>query len=272
MRTQRLSISGLTVYVLFALSGLVAAHSALAQSHSSRSSVGYRGGSNHLSSRSVTRPQQPSRLLPPAGLGSAANAPPGFYRRNLSVPEPQFHHPAPGHHAVPVYIPYPVYVTPPELALSPSQVGAPPPQDALLSQPVPQESFRPSSAPPQPIYIIQPPAAAAPEPPPVPAYPAPQASSPPPPPAPVSTEPAPIRFTIRPPDAEVYLDDEFLGTGADLTGRTQPLMLRPGVYVLEVLHADLRGQRLVFGFRSGEATDVQVDLHADRPRQRSRIR
>lgn len=263
MTIPQSSIRGFAVSVLLALSGLLIAAGSLAQSHS-RPVAGSHGSPHRLGSHSVTRPQQPSRLLPPAGLGSATNAPPGFYRRHLSVPVPKAHPPVPGHHPAPIYVPYPypVYVTPPEYALSPSQVGAPPPQDVL-----PQETIRPSAAP-QPVYVIQAPAA--------PAAPRAPAPSPPvaaaPPPAPRSTEPAPVRFSIAPADAEVYLDDEFLGTGAELGAREQPLLLRPGVYVLEVTHPDLRDQRLVFGFRSDEATDVRIDLTAERPRRRSRIR
>lgn len=266
MTIPKRSTCGFVMPVLLALSGLLLAASSLAQSHS-RSVGGSQGSPHRLGSHSVTRPHQPSRLLPPAGLGSATNAPPGFYRRHLSVPEPRIPPPAPGHHPAPIYVPYPylVYVTPPEYALSPSQVGAPLPQDVL-----PQETIRPSAAP-QPVYVIQPPATPAAARPPAPSPPA-AAVPPPPPPAPRSTEPAPVRFSVDPGDAEVYLDDEFLGTGAALAAREQPLLLRPGVYVLEVTHPDLRDQRLVFGFRSDEATDVRIDLTADRPRQRSRIR
>ncbi len=80
-----------------------------------------------------------------------------------------------------------------------------------------------------------------------------------------------MTFEITPPAAKVYLDDDLLGTGAELGGRPATI-LRPGVYVLEVTHPDHRFQRLVFGVRPAEPMEVVVDLTAERVGRRSRIR
>ncbi len=276
MRRRRRTIDSITATLLawlvaFALAGgVLADHGANGRSTAS-SGVSNQRGSH---SRPAPRQQPPSRLLPPAGLGSAANAPPGFYSRNLSVPEVG---PSHRHGPVPVYVPYPypVYVLPPELAVSPSQVIAPSAQDVQrISAPryAPRGAARRVTAPPartQPVIVIQQPAAA-----PQPArIPAPtRERAPSPPPEPRSREPAAVRFSIAPPEARVYLDDELLGTGAELNGRRLAMMLRPGVYVLEVAHPDYRLQRLVFGVQAEEPMEVAIDLTAERIGRRSRIR
>ena len=81
-----------------------------------------------------------------------------------------------------------------------------------------------------------------------------------------------VSFSIRPADAAVYLDDELLGAGGELTARETAMRLHPGVYVLEVEHPDHPPQRLVFGISSGDPIEVAVDLTADRAGRRSRIR
>ncbi|MEM1183083.1 MAG: hypothetical protein AAGM22_32370, partial [Acidobacteriota bacterium] len=84
---------------------------------------------------------------------------------------------------------------------------------------------------------------------------------------PRSTAPQPITIRIQPGDAQVFLDDEPLGAAASLSA----IDLRPGVYVLEVEHPELGGQRLVFGV-DDEPLSVAVDLLADRPSRRSRVK
>jgi hypothetical protein len=126
------------------------------------------------------------------------------------------------------------------------------------SEAAPREA--PPAAPPQ-IFVIQPPPAPAP---------APQEPALPPPaaPEPLPTEPVAVELVIRPADAEVYLDDRWLGTGSDLT---TPRMLRPGVYVLAVEHPDYGSQRLVFGVGGQGPLRAVMDLTAQRPGRRARV-
>lgn len=194
--------------------------------------------------------RQPRSLLPPAGLGSAANVPPGFYQR---LNAPQVHHRG-GHRGaavVPVY----VYVEP--LYTQP-----------LYSAPVidraPPAAPPPATPPPAPqIYIVNPQPA-----PPEPAPPA----APPAPPEPRSTEPGEVQFSVTPPDARVYLDDEYLGTGAELAALPKGRLYAPGVHVLEVTHPDYRPQRLVFGVSHKDPVHVLIDLATERFGRRSRIK
>lgn len=80
-----------------------------------------------------------------------------------------------------------------------------------------------------------------------------------------------VAFSIRPADAEVYLEEDLLGTGAELANRETAMKLYPGVYVLEVSHPEHPPQRLVFGI-GAEPIEVAIDLTAERADRRSRIR
>lgn len=203
--------------------------------------------------RPAARHPARSRVVPPGGLGSAANARPGFYQQ-LSAPYSS-------HGAV---VPVPIYVYP-----TPSYY---PPLETVSPREIPAPA-------PQPIYIVTPPAAtAAPAPAPVqtaptPAPPAPpQVAEPAPPPQPRSTEPGEVQFSVLPADAEIYLDDDYLGTGAELAALASNPSFAPGVHVLEVTHPEFRSQRVVFGVTSNDETHVLVDLAIDRVGRRSRIK
>ena len=82
-----------------------------------------------------------------------------------------------------------------------------------------------------------------------------------------STDPQPVSVSVQPADALVFLDGELMGTAGSLS----QLDLPPGVYVLEVEHGEMAGQRLVFGVDE-EPLSVAVDLTADRPSRRSRVK
>ena len=188
----------------------------------------------------------PRRVLRP-GFGSAANVRRGFYKQ---LDAPVTHH---GGGVVPV----PIYIYP---------------QPVAYSQPAPVSPREIPAPAPQPIYIVTPPPAPAPAQT-VPPAPAPiPAAVPTPAPKPRSTEPGDVQFSVQPADAKIYLDDDYLGTGAELAefGDGQPFP--PGVHVLEVTHPDYRPQRLVFGVTSKDATHVLVDLAVDRVGRRSRIK
>ncbi len=200
--------------------------------------------------RATPRPARyPRRLVPPAGLGSAANVRPGFYQQ---LNAPRRHSGGGNVGVVPVY----VYLQP---ALAPAPVPAPAPA-------------------PQPIYIVSPSEApAVPQPvAPQPAAPTPPVPAPEPvvakPPTPRSTEPGAVEFSVHPADARVYLDDDYLGTGAEIATIENGHSFAPGVHVLEVTHPEYRPQRLVFGVQSEEQTHVVIDLATDRVGRRSRIK
>lgn len=221
-----------------------------AQSHRGRA-ISHRpaAGSQHRAHATSQRaPHQHSARRAPSGFGSAANVRPGFYQR-LSAPHHHGGplHGAPTHHAAPIY----VYLEPP--------VYSEPPLVDPRSIPAPA---------PQPIYVVAPPAPA-PVPQPAPVAPAPV---PEPEPTPRSTEPGKLLFTVQPATAKVYLDDDYLGTGAEMAALGDGQMFPPGVHVLEVTHPDYRPQRLVFGVDSEEPTHVLIDLAADRVGRRSRIK
>ena len=229
-----------------------------AQSHrGARAGGGHRAapGAHHARATSH-RPAHHRRPAPrrpqlPAGFGSAANVRPGFYQQ-LSAPQTH-HHSHPGAAVVPVYVYLDPYYTQPfhpeATQVAPREIPAP--------EPAPAQA---------PIYIVTPPVA------PPAAAPAPAPAEPPPPPAPRSTEPGEVRFSILPADAEVFLDDDYLGTGAELAALEESLRYLPGVHVLEVTHPDYRPQRLVFGVSSNDSAHVLIDLSIDRVGRRSRIK
>lgn len=224
----------------------VQGHRATSGSHHARA-ISHRPARRPTARQPVRRPaRHPRSILPPAGLGSAANVRPGFYQQ-LNAPVT--------HHGGVVPVPIYLYPTP-----------------TVYEQPVlvsPREI--PAPAPP-PIYIVTPPPAApatvqAPTPP-APAAPAPA----PPAPAPRSTEPGEVQFSVSPSDAKIYLDDDYLGTGGELASLENGQSFAPGVHVLEVTHPDYRSQRVVFGVTPNDETHVLVDLAVDRVGRRSRIK
>lgn len=147
--------------------------------------------------------------------------------------------------------PYVVYIDPsprePQVVEEPPPRYEPPPIYIVQPQPVPVQPAAPTWQPAAPAPV--------------------QPQEPATPRRPRSTEPQAISMSVRPADALVYLDGELLGTAGSLS----QLDLPPGVYVLEVEHAELTGQRLVFGVDE-EPLSVAIDLAADRPSRRSRVK
>ncbi|MEM7351417.1 MAG: hypothetical protein AAF657_11465 [Acidobacteriota bacterium] len=223
-----------------------------AQGHRGRA-ISHRSPQAQQHQARATSHRPPLRRAP-SGFGSAANVRPGFYQR-LSAPVQRAPIPHAPVHTVPIY----VYLDPPVY-------HQPPPVD-------PRSIPAPAPAP-QPIYVVAPPApapaqpVAAPVPTPVTRPPAPTPAE-----APVrSTEPGEVLFSIRPATSKVYLDDDYLGTAAEIAALGPGQMFPPGVHVLEVTHPDFRPQRLVFGVSSEEPTHVLIDLSIDRVGRRSRIK
>lgn len=217
-------------------------------------------------------PTFPRRLLPPAGAStSPANTAPGFYRQ-LDAPA----HRPPTHNGVygkPHHVPQVFYVPASVLPYT-YAVG---PTGTHRVQDIPVTGATQPAAPP-PVYVVnQPPANPAPQVivvhPAASAQQSPQAEAPTravaPPPAPEPTEPVSVQIVVTPSDASVFLDNDPLGMGADLS---QDLKLKPGVHVLEVAHSEYRSQRVVFGVGSTDPLEVVVDLTTERVGRRSRIR
>lgn len=129
---------------------------------------------------------------------------------------------------------------------------------------------------PAPIIIIQQAA-------PAPAY-APAPASPPPAPAyqpparnpnalpPEKREDGDVYLWIEQPKAEVYLDEDYLGTGEEIASLEVPVTMRAGVHVLSVEHGQLGTERLVFASPSADAILIEVDLAGDRRGRKARIR
>ena len=226
-----------------------------AQSHRHHRAQGQQQRGQHLSavsSRPAARPpvRQP-RVVSPGGL-SASNVRPGFYKQ-LNAPQHPRGRGGGYSHAVPVYV-YPTYL--PETFYPPAPA---------YREPEPREA--PAPVQPQ-IYVVTPPVVTAPP------APAPPAPAPPPaaPPAPRSTEPGEVKFSVLPADARVDLDDDSLGTGAELASLEEASMFPPGVHVLEVKHPDYRPQRLVFGVSDSDPAHVLIDLSIDEVGRRTRIK
>ncbi len=228
--------------------------------------------SGHQASAVSTRPAprrhaQPPRsgqvppsslgLAVPGALGSAANVRPGFYQRLNAPRNHGGHHGHAGRFPTaqgPIYV-YPTYY--PEV-YSETYYAQPP----VYSEPAPETPAAPPA-----IYIVTPPVIAAP-----PVSVAPSHASSPVPPEPRSTEPGEIRFSVLPADARVYLDDDYLGTGAELAALDEAPLFPPGVHVLEVTHPDYRPQRLVFGASDSNPAHVLIDLSIDRIGRRTRVK
>lgn len=212
--------------------------------------------------------------------GSALNAPPGYYRDNLSYdPPPRHRRGRDGHGQAPVHAPAyaPTYVVVPPLfphdgyseplAIGPTRgpEDAVEPLDLQADDPYGREPVREPAryAPRQPASVHAPDPIV---------YEVPNRAPAPHPTAPAEPDkpkaPQPIHLDIVPADAAVWLDDEYLGRASELTAS---VVLQPGVYLLEVEHEDLPDERLFFGVVD-QPVDVRVDLGATEPRRRYRVR
>lgn len=217
------------------------------------------------------RSQAGARLVSP--LGGAANIRVETYQQlGSQIPSAEYYAGSHVHgsgcgHAYPYAQPYVVYL-----------------HDDVLEPPVYEDdgdaAYGVAAQPVQgPIYVVQPqpaprivhvptPVPSAETAPPAPRVTTPVAS-PPVPETPRSTEPQAIRLRVHPADAQVYLDDEPLGTGE--IASTALSSLAPGIYVLEVTHGNYPSQRLVFGVTAAPVS-ITIDLTADRPSRRARVK
>lgn len=77
-----------------------------------------------------------------------------------------------------------------------------------------------------------------------------------------------VRLGIEPPDASVYLDGRFLGTGSDLERLHSGLLVDAGQHTLDVLHPRYRAERISFRVEPGEDLEVRVTLDEARTEER----
>lgn len=277
--------------------GFLLPHDAIADHRSKDRSTRHAADSNQKSATRMPAPgqanRQPNRHFPPnyylnRPMGSATPTPRGFYRDNLSYNPPtdaEGHGHGRGHHGGQIYLPQPRYVVVPPLfpeddplefggvrgpdeAVEPDELGSRTQPvvieaDNLYMVPPGRERYDESYAREPEVPVRNPNTALshhgrvptqAP------------ADERPEPPAP--TTPQEVTLRIEPADAVVWLDDEELGLAGELL---ELVHLEPGVYLLEVEHDDLEPQRLFFGVVD-QPVDVRVDLEADEPRRRYRVR
>lgn len=76
-------------------------------------------------------------------------------------------------------------------------------------------------------------------------------------------EPARLRLAVSPSDAAVYLDGEFLGTGAELGGVRAGLIVDAGDHELEVTRPGYVGETTTFTAEAGEEVEVEVELEEE---------
>ncbi len=232
----------------------------------------YRGSKAEESLRAHRQRHANRQLVSP--LGSATNVNPDIYLElgysnghPTVYTAPQEYRHRRGHRGHGYRQPYVVYIN--EDSIEPPIYGEPYDDPELVDR----------YAEPQPIYIVNqqpaPQVIQVPAPAPVsqplptaePRYePAPQTREPSRPP---STEPQEVSIRVEPADAEIYLDDELLGTGATVASSLSSLA--PGIYVLEISHPDFSPQRLVFGV-STDPVSITIDLTANRPSRRARVK
>lgn len=69
-----------------------------------------------------------------------------------------------------------------------------------------------------------------------------------------------VVLDIIPPDAAVYLDGIFLGTGGEVTGLTSGLVVDPGEHLLEIIRPGYESREIEISVAEGERVDLAVEL------------
>lgn len=72
-----------------------------------------------------------------------------------------------------------------------------------------------------------------------------------------------LKLDVRPPDAAVYLDGTFLGTGAELARLHGALAVARGAHVVEVLHPQFRSQRHPIDVPESNTLSFSIELGRD---------
>lgn len=74
-------------------------------------------------------------------------------------------------------------------------------------------------------------------------------------------ESAQVRLLSIPPEAVVYIDDKFVGSGTDLAKSEGLILVDPGSHNLQVLRPGYKEQVIPFKVGEGQSLDLQVDLN-----------
>jgi hypothetical protein len=82
--------------------------------------------------------------------------------------------------------------------------------------------------------------------------------------SPTRTE-ATISFKIRPANAAVYLDGQFLGTAGELERAHRPMLMAPGSHTLEVLAPGLDPSTRSLELKPGQDVQINLDAAASTP-------
>lgn len=77
---------------------------------------------------------------------------------------------------------------------------------------------------------------------------------------PVGREGAALDIRVEPPEASVYLDGEFVGTGRDLAGLQRGLAVTAGSHTVDVLAPGRQPRRLEVRVEEGEVQQLVVEL------------
>jgi len=72
-----------------------------------------------------------------------------------------------------------------------------------------------------------------------------------------------LHLSINPPDASVYLDGRFLGTGDDVARMSSGLLIDAGQHKLSVVRPGRHAEERQFEIKAGEPLDLRIDLQGE---------
>ena len=76
-------------------------------------------------------------------------------------------------------------------------------------------------------------------------------------------DPGRLRLQVMPPDASIYLDGRFIGTGEEVSRLHSGLILDPGEHRLEVVRPDYEAETQSFDVDPGEEVTLRIELDAN---------
>lgn len=76
-------------------------------------------------------------------------------------------------------------------------------------------------------------------------------------------EPARVKLAVVPPDAAIYLDGRFLGTGDDILRSSGTITVDPGDHQIEVVRPGYESKTTTFSAEAGEEVDLKVELEKE---------
>ncbi len=76
-------------------------------------------------------------------------------------------------------------------------------------------------------------------------------------------EPARLTLSVVPPDAAIYLDGRFLGTGDDILRANGTITVDPGDHELEVVRPGYESKTTSFSAEAGEDVNLKVELETE---------